>query len=249
MREAMFETIFCGIETPDPEALKSIAKQHNNMVPILEAVQALNGYGMEVVSGIILGLDTDTPETGRHLLEFIEQSNIPLLTINLLQALPRTPLWDRLKRERRLIENDEGLESNVSFRMPYDQVVDMWRQCMRTAYQPEALFARYEHQSVATYPNRLNPKDSVLNEPSWQNLRRGAIIIARILWHVGLRSHYRSVFWRFAWRRLRRGQINELIAATIVGHHLIMFAREATSGRRNASNYNFKLRETLVPAE
>jgi len=50
---------------------------------------------MEVVSGIILGLDTDKPETGQNLLEFIEASQIPLLTINLLQALPKTPLWDR----------------------------------------------------------------------------------------------------------------------------------------------------------
>ena len=34
------------------------------MVPILEAVETFNGYGMEVVSGMILGLDTDTPDTG-----------------------------------------------------------------------------------------------------------------------------------------------------------------------------------------
>ena len=106
MREAMFETVFCGIETTDPEALKAIAKEHNNMVPILEAVETLNSYGLEVVSGIILGLDTDTPDSGKRLLEFVERSQIPLLTMNLLQALPRTPLWDRLKREQRLIEDE-----------------------------------------------------------------------------------------------------------------------------------------------
>ena len=72
MREAFFATIFCGIETPDPVALKAMHKDHNMMVPIMEAIQTLNSYGMEVVSGIILGLDTDKPETGQHLLEFIE---------------------------------------------------------------------------------------------------------------------------------------------------------------------------------
>ena len=115
MREAFFCTIFCGIETPDPVALKAMHKDHNMMVPIMEGIQTINSYGMEVVSGIILGLDTDKPETGAHLLEFIEASQIPLLTINLLQALPKTPLWDRLARENRLIE-DEGQESNVDFR-------------------------------------------------------------------------------------------------------------------------------------
>ena len=75
-------------------------KDHNMMVPILEGIQTLNSYGMEVVSGIILGLDTDKPETGDALLEFIDESQIPLLTINLLQALPQTPLWDRLETRR-----------------------------------------------------------------------------------------------------------------------------------------------------
>ena len=93
------------------------------MVPILEAVATLNSYGLEVVSGIILGLDTDTPDSGKHLLEFVERSQIPLLTMNLLQALPRTPLWDRLKREQRLIEDNDDRESNVVFRLPYEQVL------------------------------------------------------------------------------------------------------------------------------
>src|ERR1700746_3974982 len=35
MREAAFLTVFCGIETPEPAALKAMAKDHNLMVPIL----------------------------------------------------------------------------------------------------------------------------------------------------------------------------------------------------------------------
>jgi radical SAM superfamily enzyme YgiQ (UPF0313 family) len=249
MREAMFETVFCGIETTDPEALKAIAKEHNNVVPILEAVTTLNSYGMEVVSGIILGLDNDTPDSGKHLLEFVERSQIPLLTMNLLQALPRTPLWDRLKREARLVEDDDARESNVVFRLPYEQVLAMWRECMRVAYRPEALYARYEHQIRATYPNRLNPPDSALRAPTWPNIRRGLILLGRILWHVGLRGDYRRAFWRFARARLRHGDIDGLITVALIAHHLILFAREASSGRRDASHYTFKPQERLVAAE
>jgi radical SAM superfamily enzyme YgiQ (UPF0313 family) len=249
MREAMFETVFCGIETTDPEALKAIAKEHNNMVPILEAVATLNSYGMEVVSGIILGLDNDTPDSGKRLLEFVESSQIPLLTMNLLQALPRTPLWDRLKREARLIEDDDERESNVVFRLPYEQVLAMWRECMRVAYRPEALYARYEHQIRATWPNRLNPPDSVLRAPTWPNIRRGLILLSRILWHVGLRGDYRRAFWRFARTRLRHGDIDGLITVALIAHHLILFAREASSGRRDASHYTVKPQERLVAAE
>ena len=97
MREASFWTVFCGIETPDPVALKAMDKDHNNQMPILEAVRTLNSYGIEVVSGMIMGLDTDTYDTPDRILEFVEASNIPVLTINLLQALPRTPLHRRLQ--------------------------------------------------------------------------------------------------------------------------------------------------------
>ena len=73
MREAFFVTVFCGIETPDPDALKAMHKDHNMMVPILEGIRTINSYGMEVVSGIIMGLDTDKPETGDALLQFVEE--------------------------------------------------------------------------------------------------------------------------------------------------------------------------------
>src|SRR6202163_4174597 len=130
MREAFFVTIFCGIETPDPEALKAMQKDHNMMVPILEGVQTINSYGMEVVSGIIMGLDTDKAETDKALLAFVDESRIPLLTINLLQALPKTPLWDRLKRENRRID-DETPDSNVAFLLPFDRALvrgaNAWR--------------------------------------------------------------------------------------------------------------------------
>jgi len=248
MREAFFSTIFCGIETPDPVALKAMHKDHNMMVPIMEAIRTINNHGMEVVSGIILGLDTDKPETGQHLLEFIEASQIPLLTINLLQALPKTPLWDRLKRENRLIEDDEGRESNVDFRLPYDDVVKSWRACMSSAYEPKKLLDRYEYQIRNTYSNQLKRPPSP-QQASWQNIKFGLTILRNIFWKVGVLGDYKIQFWKFALRRLARGEIEFLISSMLVAHHLIMFARAASGGRQNASNYSMRLREASIPAE
>ncbi len=245
MREAFFCTIFCGIETPDPVALKAIHKDHNMMVPIMEAIRTINSYGMELVSGIILGLDTDKPETGEHLLEFIDESQIPLLTINLLQALPKTPLWDRLLRENRLIE-DEGRESNVDFRLPYEQVVETWRQCMSSAYEPRKLLKRYEYQIENTFPNQVQRPPQ---KASWKNIRLGLVMLRNIFWRVGILGDYRIEFWKFALRRLARGEIEHFIASMLVAHHLIVFARGACSGQQNASNYSVRLREVSVPAE
>ncbi|ACK50840.1 Radical SAM domain protein [Methylocella silvestris BL2] len=240
MREAAFDTIFCGIETPEPEALQAIQKSHNMVRPILESVKAINDHGMEVVTGIILGLDTDTAESGDRILEFLEQSNIPLATINLLQALPKTPLWDRLERDGRLLD-DADRESNVDFALPYDEVLAMWRRCMEKAYTPEALFARYAHQMRATRPNRL-PRPWSRQRLSPRNIRMAVIILAKLFWHVGLRGGYRRAFWTFALGRLIRGKIEPVISVGLVAHHLIMFARDACSGRSNASHYSAKNR-------
>ncbi|MGA2288595.1 B12-binding domain-containing radical SAM protein [Bradyrhizobium sp.] len=247
MRDAFFQTIFCGIETPDPAALKAMQKDHNMMVPILQGIETINRYGMEVVSGIIMGLDTDKLETGEALLDFVEQSQIPLLTINLLQALPKTPLWDRLERDNRLI-HDEARDSNVDFLLPYDHVVSSWRKCMEIAYQPEKLYARYQYQVNFTYANRLKVPVTP-QQKTWANIKRGLIMLRNIFWKVGVLGDYRKVFWKFALSRLRHGDIESLIAVAMVGHHLIMFARAASTGQQNASNYSIRLREVSVPAE
>ena len=246
MRDANFITVFCGIETPDPDALKAMHKDHNMMVPILEGVQTINSYGMEVVSGIIMGLDSDKLDTADALIGFVERSKIPMLTINLLQALPRTPLWDRLERENRL-NHDENRDSNVEFLLPYDHVVSEWQRVMKVVYAAEKLFERYEYQCDYTYANRVKVPAST--RATWPNIKRGLIILRNVFWRVGVLSDYRRVFWRFALKRLRKGDIEGLLSATLVGHHLVRFGQEATSGRQNASNYSVRLREAAVPAE
>jgi radical SAM superfamily enzyme YgiQ (UPF0313 family) len=235
MREAAFVTVFAGIETPDLDALRSMRKEQNASLPMLEAIATLNSYGLEVTSGIILGLDTDTDTSADQLIAFIEQSQIPILTINLLQALPKTPLWTRLARDRRIVD-DPGLESNVKFRRPYMQVLADWRRCIAHAYTPEHLFARFRHQVDVTYVNRIRPP--VRQRLTLANLRMGAVSVFRIVTRVGIRSPYRRAFWRAAGYALRRGQIDAALGMGFVAHHLIRFTQEALRGEQNASFYS-----------
>jgi radical SAM superfamily enzyme YgiQ (UPF0313 family) len=235
MREAHFYAVFCGIETPELAALDAMQKSHNSVMPILDAVATINSYGIEVVSGIILGLDTDTPATGANLIDFIDASGIPVLTINLLQALPKTPLWDRLAASGRLAQEGEG-ESNVVFARPYDEVLADWHDAIRHAYTPEAIYRRFTWNARHTYPNRIRPPltRARLNA---RNLRRALVILSKILVKIGLYGDYRRSFWGFALPLLRAGMVGELIAVALVAHHMIRFARECTEGRQNASFY------------
>ena len=107
-----------------------------------------------------------------------------MLTINLLQALPKTPLWDRLKRDDRLSE-DDARESNVVFLRPHDEVVgDVAADASPTPTIPEKLFARFRHQVAATYVNRkVTPAKGKL---TWPNLRDGAVLAWRMLLYICL---------------------------------------------------------------
>jgi radical SAM superfamily enzyme YgiQ (UPF0313 family) len=235
MREAQFVGMFVGIETPEADALEAMRKDHNNAVPMLQSIKTLNDYGLEVTSGIILGLDTDSDDTETRLKEFIEVSKIPMLTINLLQALPKTPLWDRLARDGRL-DNNEARESNVRFLRPYDEVVAMWRRLIAYANDPERLFARFQYQIDTTFPKRLVPPAA--GKLTWSNLSGAAVMACRIVFYLGILADYRRPFWRAIRHAMRRGEIEAVFGISFVAYHLIEFTREALRGEQNASFYS-----------
>jgi hypothetical protein len=167
-----------------------------------------------------------------------------MLTINLLQALPKTPLWDRLEKAGRIVD-DPALESNVRFLRPYDEVVSMWRRCIAYANDPERLFARFEHQVDVTYVHRMVlPARGKL---TWGNLSNALVLAWRLLLHIGILSDYRKPFWRAVRYALRRGQIDAVLGMGFIAHHLIQFTREALRGEQNASYYSTKKR-TSEPA-
>ncbi len=163
-----------------------------------------------------------------------------MLTINLLQALPKTPLYERLKREGRIVD-DPALESNVRFLRPYDEVIDSWRRAIDYAYTPEHLFARFRHQVDATYPNQF--KAPAKGRLKAANLKRGATLFWNSILELGIRSDYRREFWRVFLYAAKRGQIEGALGMAFMAHHLIKFTREALAGEQNASFYSAKARD------
>jgi hypothetical protein len=65
-------------------------------------------------------------------------------------------------------------------------------------------------------------------------------MLRRILWEAGIRSDYRREFWKFAWPRLIRGDIEPVIRVGLMAHHMILSARDAAAGRQAASHYSSK---------
>ena len=241
MREAFMTNVFIGIETVEPNALRAISKRQNVRTPMLEAVDKINSYGIEIAAGIIVGLDTDTPETTLAILEFIETSQVPIVTPNLLVALPHTRLYERLQKTNRL-NFSEGRDSNIEYLLPYEQVVANWKHLIREIYEPRKVYERYAAQSQRTYPYRkrpVRPQDQL----TWPNLRRAIQIFSRMVWRVGICSDYRKEFWKMTRRELRQGNVESVFQIAMVAHHLITFGRESLTRDVQASAYSARRRD------
>jgi hypothetical protein len=134
MREANFAWVFIGIETPDEATLKLTRKTQNMGTDILGALRRIYAHGVDVLAGFIVGFDTDTLETFERQRRFILESGIQAAMVGLLTALPRTPLYERLQREGRLIERADDTDNTrlgtnfVPKNMSYDAMVAGYRQ-------------------------------------------------------------------------------------------------------------------------
>jgi radical SAM superfamily enzyme YgiQ (UPF0313 family) len=102
MRECDFRYVFVGIESPEDEVLVRAGKTQNREVSVSEAVRTLASYGLIVNGGFILGLDGESPDTARNIINLIEDSGICLAMVGTLYALPQTQLSRRLQKEGRL---------------------------------------------------------------------------------------------------------------------------------------------------
>lgn len=132
-RQANFTWVFIGIESPDEASLKETNKTQNTRQDILSAVRTLYRHGINVLAGFIVGFDNDTLDTFDRQYRFIKASGIQVAMIGLLTALPRTPLYERLKQEGRLrlgaepFDNTRAGTNLLPRGMKYDAMVAAYK--------------------------------------------------------------------------------------------------------------------------
>jgi len=84
MVESGFNRVFLGIETPDTTSLTGAGKHQNTRTPLLEAVDAITGKGLLVMAGFILGFDGERSGAGQRIVDFVNQSRIPVAMLGIL---------------------------------------------------------------------------------------------------------------------------------------------------------------------
>jgi hypothetical protein len=145
-----------------------------------------------------------------------------------LQAPPTTPLYERMRREGRLIQNSLG-SSNFSppnFRtvLPLPELLVGLKRMLLALYDPRRFYKRVL-DSLERWQAHPEQKASVLSFP--YRMR----VIFKSIWRQGVVSEYRRAYWHFLGRLMlrwgldvRKRQLGFELALS--GHHFINYARQ-----------------------
>ncbi|MBL8207419.1 MAG: B12-binding domain-containing radical SAM protein [Blastocatellia bacterium] len=217
MRRAHFHRVFLGIETPVEESLKEAQKFQNTRHSLLESVRKIQQHGMEVMAGFIVGFDNDPDDIFERQIRFIRESAIPLAMVGLLNALPDTQLWRRLKREGRLITESTGNNTDASLnfipKMDATRLIEGYKNILRNIYSP----AEYYQRALDCLKVVMQDGD----EPTRGRILHNAISLARVVFTLGIRDRARREFWRFM-RQVRRAHPDQFVHAVTLaamGYH------------------------------
>jgi radical SAM superfamily enzyme YgiQ (UPF0313 family) len=208
LRDANFFAVFLGIETPRKASLAEAHKTQNAKLDLVEAVHKVQSYNLFVSAGMIVGFDHDDPGIFEEQYEFLQEAQVPIVLLNALEAVPRTPLHERLKAESRLLENHPDAPDAARYRSgvgttnfrPLHMTGEELRRGLERLYQrlyaPGAFAARLlgnlsRFRDVRFRPERVQPGYLAV-----------FYRLARYYWGKGRAA--RRFFWGCLWKSLRR---------------------------------------------
>ena len=245
MVEANITAVFVGIETPSDAALRETKKIQNlddSRGTMLEKVHRIQQAGMEVWSGMIVGFDSDDGSVFELQRRFIQDAQIINTMVNMLVAIPKTPLFARLEKEGRLDHSDAAFQRGTNVIPRQITPSELYAGCaalMRDIYEPAAYFERLD----ALYlERRLRPgiaRSRYLRRHPLRwlaaNLRllvESTVIIIQLMRKIpdaALRHEYRRRLWRTARRRFEPAVLQVYAMKCALHYHSYMIARQMLS--------------------
>lgn len=226
MRDAGFNSVFLGIETPSVESLEETGKMQNARISMPDAIREIQSYGIEVMGGFIVGFDNDDEKIFDNQINFIQKTGIPKAMVGLLNAVPGTKLYQRLSKEGRILydslsgSNTHGLETNFITKMNPQVLKEGYRRLLNFLYGMNL-------KNYFTRCNRL--LDALGDSPYFHRDVHFAEIkmLFKSLFSQTF-SRYGFQYVKFVTRNLIKHQrfFGESIRMSIEGHHFYMITRE-----------------------
>jgi radical SAM superfamily enzyme YgiQ (UPF0313 family) len=98
--------LFLGLESIHQENLKNSQKYLNAVDEYKSIIRKLHDYGIAVAGGTMFGFDNDSLDTFKRSLNFYLDSGIDIIQVSPLTPFPGTPLYSKLKKEKRIITSN-----------------------------------------------------------------------------------------------------------------------------------------------
>jgi len=216
MVRAGFDVVFIGIETPNEQSLAECSKFQNKNRDLLASIRNIQKSGLEVQGGFIVGFDNDPPTIFDTQIRFIQKSGVVTAMVGILIALPRTQLYERLKKEQRLLKETSGNNTDFSTnfipRMDYGLLINGYKKVLKTLYSPKNYYER-----VRTFLREYIPPQKKLFHFRFNYL--AAFIRSIIV--LGIIGKERSHYWRLLlWTIFTRPRlIPQAVTLSIYGFH------------------------------
>ena len=216
MTSVGFDSVFLGLETPAEECLAECGKHQNRSIDLLEAVKTIQRHGMEVMGGFIIGFDNDPPNIFERQIKFIQNSGVAKAMIGLLNAIPGTRLYQRLKDEGRLIEGCTGdnCDGSLNFipKMDAQTVRDGYQAVLNYIYSPKQYYNRVMEFLKDYKPTRRKRVD-----------RTELMAFFNSILYLGILDKGKNKFyyWKFLIKAFlfHRESFGEAVSSAIFGYH------------------------------
>ncbi|MBA4388874.1 MAG: hypothetical protein C0404_12900 [Verrucomicrobia bacterium] len=148
MAEAGFTSLQIGLESPSPDALKSMGKVHNIGIDLVDAVRTIHSHGLEVQPAMLLGMDGDPPNIGDLQFEFLQKAGTPRSMISVLRVFKGSRLYATMEKEGRILcaepsgDQTGDFVLNYKARMGNDRLLDEAVKLLKRLYEPRNYFQR-----------------------------------------------------------------------------------------------------------
>ena len=193
MVEAGFGRVFVGIETPNEESLAECNKLPNKNRDLVASVKKIQNYGFEVQGGFIVGFDSDPLSIFKSQISFIQRSGIVTAMVGLLNAPRGTRLYQRLKKENRLLKDISGdnMDFSINFipQMNYETLINGYKHILNTIYSPKQFYER-----IKIFLKEFKPQKSKGGRQVQFYQLRGFI---KSIWSLGIKENGRRDYWKF----------------------------------------------------
>jgi radical SAM superfamily enzyme YgiQ (UPF0313 family) len=248
MVAANFMYVFIGIETPSSEALKESRKFQNLRSNNVDQVRIIQEAGLWVLAGFIVGFDSDDETIFERQREFIELTNITWAMAGVLQAPPTTALYDRMKREGRLIESSEAITNfsppNFETNLPLPVLLRGLSSLLFNLYEAEPFFKRALRSLEVWQPGKSQIPPEL---PMAYNLR---VLFASMMLQ-GVRSTYKREYWKFLYQLIRRFHSKPAklwlgFTVLLSANHFLIYSREV-AGHLAEECRAIEARELITP--